>query len=226
MRPEGQSTVLSGPQRYSVASNRRGIDIPAASVKNTAQRFTFELEPVTKEVSFMTTGRVLSAKFGDVNVLKFVGSIGYTDEWTFPLSKSLRGYVDELFQLPVPGSSILVDLTEATGMDSTNLGLLAELGKRCKSVFGTKPTIIAQHGRVMNVLRTMSFQSLFTILDVDTPIRGDLDVLPDVPDSQIDVAHMILGAHRNLVELSEGNRDRFQIVVEAIEDDLRRKGRI
>ncbi|MBX7257801.1 MAG: STAS domain-containing protein [Candidatus Hydrogenedentes bacterium] len=174
----------------------------------------------------MSTGQVLSATFGDVHVLKFVGSIGYTDEWTFPLSKSLRAYVDNLFQTPAPGSSVLIDLTEAKGIDSTNLGLLAELGKRCKSGFGTKPTIIAQQGRVLNVLQTMSFQTLFTILDVDTPIRGELDSLPDVPDSQVDVAFMILNAHKNLVSLSESNKDRFQIVVEAIEDDLRRKGRL
>ncbi|MFA6241857.1 MAG: STAS domain-containing protein [Candidatus Hydrogenedentales bacterium] len=174
----------------------------------------------------MPIGRVLSATFGDVYVLKFVGSIGYTDEWTFPLSKSLRGYVDRLFEAPVAGSSVLVDLTEAKGMDSTNLGLLAELGKRCKAVFGTKPTIIAQNGRVLSVLRTMSFQSLYTILDVDAPIRGDLDALPDVPDSQIDVALMILDAHKNLAEMSDANKDKFQIVIEAIEDDLRHKGRI
>ena len=174
----------------------------------------------------MATGQVLSATFGNVFVLKFVGSIGYTDEWTFPLSKSLRAYVDRLFASPAQGNSVVVDLTEAKGIDSTNLGLLAELGKRCKAVFGTKPTIIAQTGRVLSVLNTMSFQSLYTILDVDTPIRGELDALPEVPDSQVDVAFMILDAHKNLVSLSDANRDRFQIVVEAIEDDLRRKGRL
>ncbi len=171
----------------------------------------------------MPSGQVLHAAFGDVWVLKFVGSIGYTSEWTFPLSKSLRAFIDELFAYPRPGKSIVVDLTETTGMDSTNLGLLAQVAKRSSEMFGTTATIIAKHGNVMRVLETMAFPELCTVLSVEDPIRGNLAALPEVPDSQVDVARMILEAHRTLAGMSEENRRRFRVVIEAIERDIERK---
>ena len=170
----------------------------------------------------MATGQVLYARFEDVYVVKFVGSIGFTDQWTFPLSKSLRVFIDRLLGQD-DYENIVVDLTECDGMDSTNLGLLAEIGKLSMDRFGRKASILVPDGgRIMRNLKVTGFDSLFSILDVDTPIRGGLEPLREVSDSELNVARMLLEAHQALSDINESNKVVFKDVVEALEADVAR----
>lgn len=170
----------------------------------------------------MLSGQVLYARFEGVYVLKFVGSIGFTDQWTFPLSKSLRVFIDRLLGQD-DYENIVVDLTECEGMDSTNLGLLAEIGKLSLDRFGRKASILVpEGGRMMRNLKITGFDSLFTILDVDTPIRGDMQQLREVSDSELSVARMLLEAHQALSDMNESNKLMFKNVVEALEADVAR----
>lgn len=170
----------------------------------------------------MATGQVLYARFEDVYVVKFVGSIGFTEDWTFPLSKSLRLFVDRLLGQD-DYENIVVDLTECEGMDSTNLGLLAEIGRLSMDRFGRKASILVpEGGRMMRNLKVTGFDSLFTLLDVDTPIRGELEPLREVSDSELSVARMLLEAHQALSDMNDSNKLMFKNVVEALELDVTR----
>ena len=170
----------------------------------------------------MATGQVLYARFEDVYVLKFVGSIGFTEDWSFPLAKSLRLFIDRLLGQD-DYENIVVDLTECGGMDSTNLGLLAEVGRLSLDRFGRKASILVpEGGRMMRNLKVTGFDSLFTILDVNTPIRGELEQLREVSDSELSVARMILEAHQALSGMNESNKLMFKSVVEALESDVSR----
>lgn len=170
----------------------------------------------------METGQVLHARFGDVCVLKFVGSIGFTSNWTFPLSKALRVFLDKLFE-EKDFDNIVIDLTEATGIDSTNLGLLAEIARFSIDEFGRKATLIAREGRVMKALSVTGFDVLYTIFGMDAPIQGPLKPLPEVEDGDVDVPRMILDAHLTLSGMNEHNRRLFHNVVEALANDIARK---
>ncbi|MDZ4860194.1 MAG: hypothetical protein SGI88_14550 [Candidatus Hydrogenedentes bacterium] len=170
----------------------------------------------------MVPGQVLYARFENVYVLKFVGSIGFTDQWTFPLSKSVRLFVDRLLGQD-DYENIVIDLTECEGMDSTNLGLLAEVGRLSIDRFGRKASILVpETSRMARNLKVTGFESLFTLLDVDTPVRGDLEALREVSDSELNVARMLLEAHKSLSEINEPNRIMFKSVIEAIETDIAR----
>ncbi|NUM52809.1 MAG: hypothetical protein HUU46_04115 [Candidatus Hydrogenedentes bacterium] len=170
----------------------------------------------------MASGQVLYARFEDVYVLKFVGSIGFTDDWTFPLSKSARLFIDRLLGQD-DYENIVVDLTECDGMDSTNLGLLAEVGRLSMDRFNRKASILVpEGGRMMRNLKVTGFDALFTILDVDTPIRGDLEPLREVSDSELSVARMLLEAHQTLSNMNESNKLMFKNVIEALEADVAR----
>ena len=170
----------------------------------------------------MATGQVLYARFEDVYVVKFVGSIGFTEDWTFPLSKSLRLFVDRLLGQD-DYENIVVDLTECEGMDSTNLGLLAEIGRLSTDRFGRKASILVpEGGRMMRNLKVTGFDSLFAILDVNTPIRGELEPLREVSDSELSVARMLLEAHQALSDMNDSNKLMFKSVVEALESDVAR----
>lgn len=170
----------------------------------------------------MAAGQVLYARFEDVYVLKFVGSIGFTDQWTFPLAKSLRLFIDRLLGQD-DYENVVVDLTECEGMDSTNLGLLAEVGRLSLDRFGRKASILVpEGGRMMRNLKVTGFDSMFTILDVDTPIRGDLEPLREVSDSELSVARMLLEAHQALSNINESNKIMFKNVIDALESDVAR----
>ena len=167
-------------------------------------------------------GQVFHARFGDVCVLKFVGSIGFTSNWTFPLSQALRVFLDKLFD-EKDFDNIVVDMTEATGIDSTNLGLLAEVARFSKDEFKRKATLIVREGRVNKVLNVTGFDALYSIFVMDAPIQGKLRPVPDVPEEEVDVAKMILDAHLTLSDMNEENRKLFQNVVDALEADIARK---
>jgi hypothetical protein len=107
-------------------------------------------------------------------------------------------------------------------MDSTNLGLLAEIGKLSLDRFGRKATVLVPEGRMMKLLLTHGFEAVFTILDIDTPIRGDMESLREVSDSELSVARMLLDAHQSLSDMNEVNRLRFKNVVDALEADIAR----
>ena len=170
----------------------------------------------------MSMGKVLYARFDNVYVLKFVGSIGFTDQWTFPLSKSLRLFVDRLLGQD-DYENIVVDLTECEGMDSTNLGLLAEVGRLSVDRFGRKASILVPaSSRMMRNLKITGFDTLFTILDVEAPIRGNLEQLREVSDSELSVARMLLEAHQALSDMNDKNRTMFKDVLEALESDIDR----
>jgi len=174
------------------------------------------------EMSAMVPSQVLYARFDDVYVLKFVGSIGFTDQWTFPMSKSLRLFIDRLLGQD-DYENIVVDLTECEGMDSTNLGLLAEVGRLSLDRFGRKASILVpETSRMMRNLKVTGFDTLFTLLDVDTPIRGEMEELREVSDSELNVARMLLEAHQALADINEPNRIMFKSVIEAIEADIAR----
>lgn len=167
-------------------------------------------------------GQIYHARFGDVCVLKFVGSIGFAANWTFPLSQALRAFMDKLFA-EKDFDNIVVDLTEATGIDSTNLGLLAEVARFSKDEFNRSPTLIVREGRVHKVLMVTGFEALYNIFVMDASIQGKLRPLPEVAEEQVDVAKLILNAHHTLTEMNEENRMLFQNVVDALEADIARK---
>ena len=149
--------------------------------------------------------KILYARHKDVVVLKFVGLIGYTSHWTFPLSAGLSAFIERLSRQN-DFQTVVIDLTETTGIDSTNLGLLAQIAQFMMRRFQRKATILTSQPAVTKVLRTVGFQTLFTVIDEHAPIRGGLEALPGAGEAEVNVARMILDAHKSLAEISDGNR--------------------
>lgn len=170
----------------------------------------------------MEAGKILYIKHEGLYTLKFVGRIGYTSNWTFPLSKSLQIFIDRMAR-EKDYEYVLIDLSEATGIDSTNLGLLAEIAKMMIRKFDSKATIISTNRTVTRTLRTVGFNALFTIVDQPANLETPMQELPPAADSEINVARMILKAHKTLCELNDENKVRFKNIVEALESEIIRK---
>ncbi|MCD6288219.1 MAG: STAS domain-containing protein [Candidatus Hydrogenedentes bacterium] len=170
----------------------------------------------------MDNGRILFARYRGLVVLKLVGEIRYTVKGSYRVSVSFDAFLDKLFE-ERDFKNVLIDLTETTGIDSTNIGLLAKIARFTMDNFGQKPTIISTNDDINRILDSVGFDQVFVILHEPHNFDQELEELPEmtVPDKEL--ARLILDAHKALIELNEKNKNMFKNVVDVMEQSLRDK---
>lgn len=158
----------------------------------------------------MSTGRILVGDHDGIYLLKFTGDVRVTLCAT--MDALLRSLLDrDDFR------SVLVDLTETEGIDSTSLGLLAKLSLETQHRFGLIPTLVSTNPDITRVLRTMGFDDIFHIVEAPLTEIGQLGELPTLEADEEDVRQRVLDAHRVLMDLNEHNRENFRDLVAALE---------
>ena len=158
----------------------------------------------------MDNGKVLHASHDGVQVLRFIGDIRY------PLSPSIDRFIEAMLARSKP-SGFVIDLTETDSIDSTNLGLLARLAKRMKTLDFQRITIVSNRTDINSVLYSMALDEVFDIVQ-DT--RLQTDTAQEVPREDSDretLARTLIESHRALMELNEHNREMFRDVVASLE---------
>lgn len=162
----------------------------------------------------MDAGSILHARHGSTCVLKLVGEIRYN------LGYSFSAYLEQLFR-KADFDDILVDLTEASCIDSTCLGLLAKVANFTRERFDRKPILFSTRADITEVLDCIGFDQAFTICDKAEALGEDIhEIASSNPGSERDLAQTVLEAHRILCEMNDANRAQFKDVVEAIRADL------
>ena len=160
----------------------------------------------------MHEGRVLYADHDHVHVLRYVGDIRH------PLAASVSGFVDGLLER-IASDDLVFDLTEAEAIDSTNLGEIARIADRLGARSGKRAAIISTRPAISQLLYSMAFDEVFDICtESKTPNGGE--TIPEVGASREVALHVILSAHRRLMQMSENNRKQFAEVVELMEREL------
>jgi len=158
----------------------------------------------------MDNCNVLHASHNDIHVLRFVGDIRY------PLSPSIDRFLEEIFAGSKP-AGFVIDLTDTDSIDSTNLGLLARLAKRMKTLDSRRITLVSNRTDINSVLNSMALDEVFDLVE-DT--RLETDAAQQVPQEDADretLAHTLIEAHRALMDLNEHNREMFREVVASLE---------
>jgi anti-anti-sigma regulatory factor len=133
------------------------------------------------------------------------------------------------------GSTIVVDLEVCPGVDSTFMGTLAGLARKCLAAGGcmqvATPTL-----RAREAMESLGLDMLLELDPIDAPWRATLDerrsVLAQdteaaVEDehrdmSEIDRTRHVLEAHNTLRSMSKKNDETFGYVCETLEEDLQR----
>lgn len=158
----------------------------------------------------MSGGRILVGDHDGIYVLKFLGDVRVTLCATVDaFLRSLLGRDD--FR------SVLVDLTDTEGIDSTSLGLLAKLSIETQRRFDLVPTLVSTNPDITRVLRTMGFDDIFHIIEEPLSDAGQLGELPTLETDEDDVRQRVLDAHRVLMNLNDENRESFRDLVSALE---------
>ena len=157
-------------------------------------------------------GKALYAVHQGTYVVKLVGEI------RVPICATFDGFIENMFhdgQL----NSVVIDLSEASVVDSTALGLMAKIAIQLRKRFNQKPLIISTRPDISRILSTMGFEKVFNIVH-EAPVKNPpMSEMPNIPCTQGSACDKVLEAHRILMEMNEKNHETFKDVVAALEYD-------
>lgn len=155
-------------------------------------------------------GRVKAAFESGVFVLKLCGDVRLT------LCATLDNQAQQLAETPGL-QALIIDLREATNVDSTALGFLAKVAMAVQDKVEHKPTIVVDNPDVQRMLEVMGFAQFFTLVEAPITEVSELCDLPEVHTDLEATRQRILEAHRILMRMNEHNREEFQPLVEMLE---------
>lgn len=158
----------------------------------------------------MHEGRIKAAFDSGVFLLKLSGDVRLT------LCATLDGQVRQLAETPGL-QAVLIDLREATNVDSTALGFLAKVAMAVQDKIEQPPTIIVDNPDVRRMLDVMGFARYFSLVDAPITEPAELHDLAVLPADEESIRQRILEAHRILMHMNEHNREEFQPLVEMLE---------
>ncbi len=155
-------------------------------------------------------GRIKAAFDSGVFLLKLSGDVRLT------LCATLDSQARQLAETPGL-QAVLIDLREASNVDSTALGFLAKVAMAVQGKLEQPPTIIADNPDVRRMLDVMGFARYFSLVDAPITEPAELRDLAVVPADEEGIRQRILEAHRILMHMNEHNREEFQPLVEMLE---------
>lgn len=158
----------------------------------------------------MNPGKIEVANNDGVYVIKLSGDVRLN------LCSTLESYLDQMF-LNAEFKTVLVDLSDAEGIDSTTLGQLAKISIVSQDKFGLIPTIISPREDITRILLSMGFDRVFYIIgEVPTQI-SDLDELSCEQLDEEQMREKVIAAHEILISLNDDNKNTFQELVDCLQ---------
>lgn len=160
----------------------------------------------------MNSGKVQVAFCKGVHVIRLIGDVRLN------LCSALEQYINEV--LARPGfSNVLIDLSQAEGVDSTTLGQLAKISILCRETHNITPTIFSPNAGITRILMSMGFDQVFHILE--EPFVDEADFCEWVAGTLTEdqAREQVISAHRVLMSLNDKNKDAFRELVDTLESD-------
>jgi len=159
----------------------------------------------------MNPGKIEVASKEGVYVIKLSGDVRLN------LCSALERYLDDMF-LDSQFETVLVDLADAEGVDSTTLGQLAKISIVSQDKFGLIPTIISPREDITRILLSMGFDRVFYIIGEMPAQISDLDELSCEQLDEDQMRDKVIAAHEILISLNEDNKNAFQELVDCLQN--------
>ncbi len=159
----------------------------------------------------MNPGKIEVASKEGVYVIKLSGDVRLN------LCSALERYLDVMF-LDSLFKTVLVDLADAEGVDSTTLGQLAKISIVSQDKFGLIPTIISPREDITRILLSMGFDRVFYIIGEMPSQISDLDELSCEQLDEEQMRDKVIAAHEILISLNEDNKNAFQELVDCLQN--------
>lgn len=158
----------------------------------------------------MTAARIQQANLDGVYILKFSGELRLT------FCTVLDDQIEQIFTNE-DLNNVVLDLRDATGIDSTILGLLAKISIRLKERAGFLPVLETSNVDILRILESMGFDRIFNIVNESQHKVEDMAELPPQQHSEEEVRARVLEAHRILMGLNDSNKAAFKDLVNSLE---------
>lgn len=156
-------------------------------------------------------GKILVGEFDHSYLVKFSGYVRLT------LCASFARYMDRIFHGDCP-AQVLIDLHDATGLDSTTLGLIGRLALHCRDQFHIKPLVFCENPDVLRDLTTMALDEFLDIVATPPP-EAPLRELCSGETPVSEVRQQVIDAHKLLAKINPEREAEFLDLVRAIEKD-------
>lgn len=160
------------------------------------------------------TEQILFACVDHCCYFKLSGELRYTN------ATGMDDLVERLFSAELGCSQLVVDLNQASFMDSTYIGLLASLARYCQQQQLPKPVLFSTVPAVNELLFSLCLDQAFDIVQQPTQHDMDMSSVQAVSYSDQQKGRMILHAHEALIALNEKNKTQFQSVVDLLKQQL------
>jgi len=161
----------------------------------------------------MITGEVFYAKQHGTYTIKLVGDIRYT------LGCALDDFLNQLFARE-DYNDICIDLSEATTIDSTNLGLLAKVANFVRDRFDRRAKLVCDNSDITQMLDSVGFSDIFIISQDRPPDAQAIQRLPVEEPSKPELTKTLFETHSTLSALNDENRKTFHEIVETLRGRL------
>ena len=155
-------------------------------------------------------GRILVASRDGTHLLRFVGDVRLT------LCVAIDDYLKEVFTDP-DFEAVVIDLSQADGLDSTSLGILAKLAKEARVRNHKAPLLVPGSEDVQRCLESVGIDSLFETASSQFSDVAPIGALEAVPVSESATRGRVLEAHRALMALNSTNAKAFRDLVTQLE---------
>lgn len=158
----------------------------------------------------MSSGQILVAEHRGTYVIRLLGDVRLT------LCISFDHFIDSMFSQEDRLHSVLFDLREAQGIDSTTLGLMAKISIGARERGLANPVVITSNASIRRLLVSMGFEDIFDIVsNGDVPFKGGEPLDEDL-SNEVEVRARVLEAHQILMDLNRPNKIMFHELVETL----------
>ncbi len=162
----------------------------------------------------MENGKYFYIKMDYHIYLKMTGNLKYTG------STGFDHFLKELFKQDY--KEIIIDLSEAEYIDSTNLGLIGRIAENSFMNHNSKTTLISTNSEINYILSSVGFDEVFEITEKELNIYQWTEIPIEQADPH-EIADIMLKAHKTLMDVDERNVHVFKDVVDIMEKEQKER---
>lgn len=162
----------------------------------------------------VTSGKIFVADHEGVYSIKMQGDVRLT------LCIPFDNFIESLF-VQDDFCNIVFDLTEAEGLDSTTLGLIAKLAVKSRETKQIQPAIVGASPSIHRLLDVTGITDLCDVIDAGDGLESQLTPSSPLSNSTEDndeeyVRRKVLEAHQVLASLNDANKESFKDLIEVL----------
>ncbi len=166
----------------------------------------------SKNGMYMSIGRIEYASLNGTHIFKLIGEVRAQSCISLD---NLLNRIDQNTRIV----GAIVDLTEATFIDSTVLGILAKLGIKLKQNHGIQAVMLSTNPDITTLANSMGLGQVFVILNYCGHSDICTQTLVQENITHADMLKTVLDAHRTLMQLNENNQNMFEPLVKQLQKE-------